>query len=108
MMNENYEVMEMEETMETYTGDVEPTEEESEGGLSAGAIALAVGGVMTIGGLAVAGFRALKKKKAEEPKKEKPKKQKTKLVRVPADVDIDELLALREECLEDFEEETEE
>lgn len=107
MMNENYEVT-MEEENKTYTGEVEPTENESEVGISGGAIALIAGGAMIVGGLVTAGIRELKKRKAESTKEEKPKKQKMKKVKVPADVDMDELLAMYYAEPEGFEEDTEE
>lgn len=86
-MNENYEAMEMEAT------ELEPIEvsedgcelDESKSKLGLGGAVLLVGGVVTLGALAVKGITKLVKKNAD-----KPKKQKTKLmlVRVPVEEDI--------------------
>lgn len=58
-----------------------------------------IGGALALGGLAVAGVKAYKKKKADQPKKPKTK---LKLVRVPVDEGLEEA---QEDTVEDTDEE---
>ena len=93
-MSENYEVMEMNEeleTMEVYEGTEEATESKGKFGLTA----LAVGGGLALVGLTAAGIKKLKNKKAD-----KPKKPKMKLAWVPVETE-----ELEPEFEEDFEDE---
>lgn len=57
-----------------------------------------IGGALALGGLAVAGVKAYKKKKADQPKKPKTK---LRLVRVPVDEDPEEV---QEDIVEDTDE----
>jgi hypothetical protein len=93
---ENYEVMENEE-LETMDEVCEGTKgaEATESGHGFGLTVLAIGGGLTLVGLAVAGIKKLKDKKADKPKKVKTK---LRLVRVPVEDDVE---AVAEEVVEE-------
>lgn len=87
-MSEIYEVQEQEfDYAEEFGGDeTSATESKSGKGLTA----VVVGGTLLLGGLAVAGIKKLKNKKAED----KPEKSKTKLklfARVPVEEPVEEI-----------------
>lgn len=84
-MSENYEVIEG-TVEETNNEELECCESESKKGL--GLAAVLIGGGLALGGLAVAGVKKLKDKKADKPKKQKTK---LKLVRVPVEEESEEL-----------------
>ena len=88
LRNEELEIVENEDLNE---------ETNAEGGKGLGVVL--IGGALAIAGLAVAGVKAYKKKKADQPKKPKTK---LRLVRVPVDEDPEEV---QEDIVEDTDEE---